>query len=476
MTAIEVLDHLYVWSEWPIRLAMLVYVPQRRSPAAARTWLLLIFLLPWAGLALYAAVGRITYSRRRIEILKLFRQRQREAQEHLPPSLTLCQGEPTPMAFAAAQLARRLGGFEMLRGNAVEVLTDYQGSLDRLVAEIGCASHHIHILTYIFGDDREGQRVASALILAAKRGVHCRVLMDGFGSKVALKRLAPKMRAEGVEVIALQEFHLFSQERTRADLRNHRKIAVFDGKVGYIGSQNIVQPEFVPGHPNEEILLRVEGPVVMELQAMFLVDRLMETGDPIAEEMHFQALQFRGPVCAQALPSSPGYRLPSTETLMVWLIHQARRRVVVTTPYFVPETDFVEALRTAALRGVEAHVIVSKHANQALTQLAQQSYYEQLLENGIKIHLYRPRFLHAKMLTVDDTLAVVGSSNIDIRSFALNAEASLLLHGEELLAKLRSFDERHLADSDLLTAEEWAKRPLLKRVAQNVARLADSFL
>lgn len=476
MSTIEVLDRLYVWSEWPIRLAMLVYVPQRRSPAAARTWLLLIFLLPWAGLALYVAVGRINYSRRRREILKLFRQRQREAQEQLPPSLTICPQEPTPMAFAAAQLAKRLGGFEMLRGNAVEVLTDYGGSLDRLVADIDSASHHIHILTYIFGDDREGQRVASALGRAAKRGVHCRVLMDGFGSKIALKRLAPKMRSEGVEVIALQEFHLFSRERTRADLRNHRKIAVFDGRIGYIGSQNIVQPEFVPGHPNEEILLRVEGPVVMELQAMFLVDRLMETGDPIAEERHFQAMKVMGPVCAQALPSSPGYTLPSTETLMVWLIHQARRRVVVTTPYFVPETDFVEALRTASLRGVETHVIVSKHANQALTQLAQQSYYEQLLESGIKIHLYKPRFLHAKMLTVDDTLAVVGSSNIDIRSFALNAEASLLLHGEELLAKLRSIDERHLADSDLLTAEEWAKRPLLKRVAQNVARLADSFL
>ncbi len=473
---IDLLEHLYLWTEWPIRLAMLVYVPQRRSPAAARTWLLLIFLLPWAGLVLYALVGRIQYSRRRRAVLDLFHQRQREMQARIPAAITVAPDEPTPLAFAAANLATRLGGFQMLRGNAVEVLTDYQGSLDRLVADIEAAKDHIHVLIYIFGDDEQGQRVADALGRAAARGVQCRVLLDGFGSKIALKRLAPAMRANGIEVIALQEFHIFRRERTRADLRNHRKIVVIDGRLGYIGSQNIVRPDFVPGYPNEEILLRVEGPVVMQLQAIFLVDRLMETGDAIMQDRHFRAFDLVGPVCAQALPSSPGYLLPSTETLMVWLIHQARRRVVVTTPYFVPETDFVEALRTAALRGVETHVIVSKHANQPLTQLAQQSYYDQLLENGIQLHLYRPRFLHAKLLTVDDTLAVVGSSNIDIRSFSLNAEASLLLHDPALLAKLRDIDERHLADSDLLTKEEWARRPLRRRVAQNVARLADSFL
>jgi len=473
---LDFLEQLYVWTEWPIRLAMLVYVPQRRSPAAARTWLLLIFLLPWAGLILYVLVGRIRYSRRRREVLELFRQRQCEAQKRLPAGLAVAPGEPTPLASAAANLAEQLGGFQMLQGNAVEVLTDYQGTLDRLVADMDAATQHIHLLTYIFGDDEPGRRVADALGRAAARGVQCRVLLDGFGSKLALKRMAPALRVQGIEVVALQEFHVFRRERTRADLRNHRKIAVCDGRIGYIGSQNITRPDFVPGHPNEEIVLRVAGPVVMQLQAIFLVDRRMETGDAIMAGEHFQALEPVGPVCAQALPSSPGYQVPSTETLMVWLIHQARRRVVVTTPYFVPETDFVEALRTAALRGVETHIIVSQHANQPLTQLAQQSYYDQLLENGIQIHLYRPRFLHAKMLTVDDTLALVGSSNIDIRSFALNAEASLLLHDPALLAKLRAVDDRHLADSDLLTREEWAKRPFMRRVAQNVARLADSFL
>ena len=161
---------------------------------------------------------------------------------------------------------------------------------------------------------------------------------------------------------------------------------------------------------------------------------------------------------------------------MVTLLYSARERVVITTPYFVPDEPFLQALRSALLRGVEVHLVLSAHANQRVTQLAQQSYYDELLAAGVKIHLYEPHFLHAKHLSIDGELALIGSTNIDIRSFALNAEINILIYNADVVAQLRAVQERYFAHSRQLTAEEWQKRSLTKRTIQGVARLADSLL
>src|SRR5258708_18664317 len=176
-----------------------------------------------------------------------------------------------PNAASIVTLAARLGDFEPFGGNEVELLTDYAGAIDRLIADIDQARHHVHLLYYIYGDDETGRRVADALARAVKRGVECRVLMDAVGSKNALARLAPKMRANGVDVQAMLPVGFFRHNAARFDLRNHRKIAVIDGQIGHTGSQNIVDPLFVQGFPNEELAARLTGPVGAQLQAGFLV-------------------------------------------------------------------------------------------------------------------------------------------------------------------------------------------------------------
>ena len=467
---------LYYAGEWVIRIAMLVYVPQRRTAAAARTWLLLVFFLPVVGLLVYWVFGRIYYPQRRIEEQARASRYIREAQAEMRADRPIEPPPLEPLAARAADLAERLGDFETWGGNAVELLEDYEDSIDRLVADIDSARDHVHLAYYIFEDDAIGRQVADAVTRARKRGATCLVLADAIGAKRGLARLGPAMRAAGVEVVPLLPVGLLRRGAARFDLRNHRKLAVIDGALGYVGSQNIVAPEFIPGCPNEELVARVTGPVVAQLQAVILGDRYFETGHVAHDERHFPQVAPAGDTPAQLLPSGPGYGRENGQALLVSLIHAARERVAITTPYFVPDNSFLQALATAAVRGVETRLIVSAHSNQRLTQLAQESYYEQLLEAGVAIHLYEPRFLHAKHMTVDRSIALVGSTNIDIRSFALNCEVSLLAYDERVVRRLEAIQARYLASSRTLEAASWANRRLGAKVAQNTARLADSLL
>jgi len=466
---------IYLASEWVIRFAMLIYVPQRRTAAASRTWLLFIFLLPWPGIAIYAIFGRIRVPLARIEKQMRASRRILDAQEQMKGNAA-CQPELPPYLAHIPGLTTKLGDFDVFTGNAVELLPDYAGSIARLIADIDAARHHVHLLTYIFADDATGRSLVTALVAATQRGVQCRLMADAVGSRTGIERLAPQLRSAGVDVVVMLPVGFFRHNAARFDLRNHRKLAVIDGRIGYVGSQNFADPSFVRGYPNEELVVRVTGPIVAQIQAVLLADRFIETGATIDPEHLFPELPPAGSSPAQLLPSGPGYQRENGEELFIALLYAARKRVVITTPYFVPDEPFLKALSSAARRGVEVRLVVSQHANQAFTQLAQRSYYDDLLTAGIHVHLYRPYFLHAKHLTVDDSIALLGSTNIDIRSFALNAEVSLIIYDPAVVSQLRTVQERYLADSDVLDLETWRRRPLSQRVAQNLARLMDSLL
>jgi cardiolipin synthase A/B len=465
----------YLLSEWIIRLVMLVYVPRRRTAAAARAWLLLIFVFPWGGLVLYMLFGRAQVPRRRAEILarisQLIRTTGREFFEQYSTHPDLAT------AFEQAiTLAQNLGDFPILSGNQFELLPDYEEAVDRLVADIAAAQDHVHLEYYIFANDSTGKRVAEAMIAAARRAVKCRVLMDSLGSRPALRTLAPRLRKAGIEVVEVLPVGFFRREHTRRDLRNHRKIAVIDGRIGYIGSQNLVNADFKRGLIYQELVTRVRGPVVLQLQAVLLTDYCLETAAQPGELGLFTPPETAGSSLAQVLPSGPGYLWENTHCLILALLHAAQRRVVFTTPYFVPDESLFQALQTAVLRGVEVHLVTPRKADQILVGLAQRSYYEQLLEAGVHIHLYKPSLLHAKHVTIDDSVALIGSSNLDIRSFALNAEITAIVYDAAVVGELRKVQQQNLADAELLTLDAWRSRSWLRKTLENTARLVDSVL
>jgi cardiolipin synthase len=455
---------------------MMVVVPFRRTPAAAKGWLLLIFFEPWVGLVLYLLIGRAKLPRWQREQLAKLPQAMARVLGRLASHPNVFHPDVGPALAPAVVLAENLGGSPILGGNAVELLADYDGTIARLAADIDRAERHVHLLFYIFADDHATAPVIQALGRAAKRGVRCRVLADAIGSRSGLRTLRPKLTALGVAVQEMLPVSLLPWRRARVDLRNHRKIAVIDGWVGYTGSQNLIAADFKKGLTYEDLMARVTGPVVLELQYIFAADWFLETNEVLDGETEFPSPEIAGGIPAQALASGPAFPTQNNQRLFVALVHGARRQVVLTTPYFIPDEPMLQAMQTAALRGVEVHLVVSEMGDHPIVALAQKSYYEELLEAGVRIHLYRKNFLHAKHLSIDEAVAVVGTSNLDIRSFALNAEVMLMIYDSGVAARLAAEQERYFANAGLLTLATWKQRSFGSKVAQNLARLLSPLL
>ena len=413
------LETLWYLSEWIVRIGALAVVPSRRSPSAARAWLLFIFFLPVPAILLYMAIGRPHFPAWRIarfrKLQPYFAQCAQQLRPHVPD---LGTSEPI------AALAANLGQMPATGGNRIALLDDYDGVIARLVADIDAASASVHLFVYIFADDAVGRQVAAALGRAAKRGLEVRVLFDPVGSRPWRRGTRALLDQEHLTWREALPFRLL-RGRTRQDMRYHRKLFVIDGRIGYAGSLNIVAKDFRPGVVNRELVARVEGPVVASMAAQVEGDWSLETGVlPATLPIVPEAV---GNAQAQLLPSGASYRLEGFETLLVWQIHQARERIIIVTPYFVPDEDVLGALCAAVARGVAVDLVLSQIADQRLVNLSQSSFYDDLLAAGVGLNLFPDYLLHAKNLSIDGRFAVVGSSNVDLRSFQLNEEASLLL-------------------------------------------------
>ncbi|WP_218578282.1 cardiolipin synthase [Vineibacter terrae] len=463
---------VYIISAWAICIGALIVVPFRRSPEAAKGWLLLFFVAPWPALLLYQAIGRPTHPRWR-------RQRVAQFQKVFSANASRATGALSPFIVPApgpaAALARGIGWMPVLSGNAVEFLPDYDGAIDRLVADIDGAQQHVHLLFYIFADDTTGRRVMAALERAQGRGVTCRVLIDAIGSRRWGRAVMARLAAAGIAAHRILPLRLISYA-TRADLRNHRKIAVIDGRTGYAGSQNIIDAALPNGQVNRELQVRVQGPIVRQLQVVFAADWFLETEEQLADPGLPQPPEPAGTVAIQTLPSGPDLARGSVNDLFIALIAGARERVVITTPYFVPGETLLQAMRAAVLRGVQVDLIVSRRSDAVLVGLAQRSYYADMLACGVRIHLFQPAFLHAKHMSVDDGTVLIGSSNMDMRSFELNAEVSLVLYDRHAAERLRAIEGGYIAEATALDAAAWDARPLPIKVAENVARLMSPLL
>lgn len=458
--------------DWLIRLGALLWIPARTTPGAARSWLLLIGFVPVLGLPLYLLLGYPWLSRQRIlrqaRASRMIRKRQ--------AALDALRWTPVAGSVAAevVSLVERQGDFMPTHGNALRLFDDYDGALQALLNAIDAACDRVHLLYYLMHDDRVGDAVCAALQRAAARGVQCRLLLDAVGAKRGLRHYRHRLLHAGVQVHALLPGGLRWRRSGRMDLRNHRKIAVIDNRIGFIGSQNLAAPEFVPDHPNRELVARVQGPAVNHLEAVFASDWFVETGQTLAVAPD-------APTCAddvamQLLPSGPAYPFANARDAVNALISQAQRRIVLVTPYFVPDEATLSALRIASLSGVDVQLILSQSNNQRLTGWAQQAYYEELLRWGVRIALYRPHFLHAKHLSVDEEVALIGSINLDIRSFALNAEVGMLCYDRDVVAQLRAIEQDYLDRADALELAQWRARPAWRRSREGIARLADALM
>jgi cardiolipin synthase len=459
---------VYEVLEWTIRIGALVVIPFKRK-ATATAWLLFLFLLPVPGLLLFLAIGQPRFPRWRTERFKKLR----PFFDSVSRALRAAKAARLGSVADTAGLASRLGAFPPVAGNTIELIDDYDGLIRRLIDDIDTAKHTVRLLIYIFADDDTGQSVISSLGRAVQRGVRCEVLLDPVGSRQWVAGTIKALRREGVSTREALPFH-WLRGRTRRDMRNHRKLFVIDGVIGYAGSQNIVAKDFRPGVVNRELVARMTGPIVSALEAVILIDWCLETRETPPKSLPVPAK--RGSGVLQLLPSGADYPLEGFQTLLVWQLHEARKRAFIVSPYFIPDQDVVSALQTAAARGVKVDIVVSQVVDQRLVNLAQRSYYDELLACGVRIHEYRDHLLHAKNVSVDGEMGIIGSSNVDLRSFQLNEEVSLLLLDRSSVASLESIQRRYLKHADTLDLEQWRRRTRPAMLAENLARLAAPLL
>ncbi|SMC66102.1 cardiolipin synthetase 2 [Fulvimarina manganoxydans] len=465
---------------WAIVFGGLVYIPFRRSPTAAQAWILLFFFLPWVALPLYLVFGNARHPKwRRERITRLPAILERTIAEISHRSPTGVDVLKTRHRITA-RLVERIGHLPPVHGNEIDLDGDYNRVVDRIAADIDRAEHHAHLCFYILQDDEAGNRVLRALERASARGVKCRLLVDAVGSSIDRHRIRRRMKKAGVEMHLILPWR-FLNGATRLDLRNHRKIVVIDGKIGWVGSQNMHRIEYEPKTFYRELMARVTGPVVLELQAIFVGDWFLETeedigsADILPHETTREAAVGSGTLL-QVMPTGPDFPDTGVDVLFTDLIHTARRKIALATPYFVPNEELLNALSTAVAKGVDVDLFLTGTTNSLLIDLAQSSYYEDLLEAGVKVYLYRERFLHAKHLSIDEDIGIIGSSNMDRRSFELNSEVTLVAYDKAVVDKLRTIERDYRSKSRRLSLEDWRQRGLTRQIAENATRLISPLL
>lgn len=372
----------------------------------------------------------------------------------------------------------------MVGGNDVELLPDYRGSIAAMAAAIDEAKDYVHVEFYILVHDKATAAFFDALERAVARGVTVRVLSDHLASLMnpGRKETLARLKGMGAQYHAMLPLRPWKGDWQRIDLRNHRKLVVVDGQVGFTGSQNLVHESYnkkkniARGLRWHELMLRIHGPAVRELDAVFVTDWFSESNDLLVLDTSPVVLD-PAPhrVDAQVVPSGPSFENENNLKLFVAMIHQATDRVSITSPYFVPEDSLLLAMVTAAGRGLSVELFVSEIGDQVMVYHAQRSYYEALLRAGVKIYLFKaPEVLHSKHFSIDHDVAVVGSSNMDVRSFSLNMEISVLIHSESFVAQLRVIEDGYRANSRELDLTEWVKRPGREKFFDSAARLTSN--
>jgi len=491
MTTAEIIRLLALCAHIIFGFVAAVVISLRRKPATAIAWILTIVFIPILGAVAFFLVGfgRLPKARRDKQRAVSTRMLERSGvSDHVAGP-----GVPDWLDTAVV-LNQRLGALPMVTGSSTILIEDYQGSLDAMIADIDAAQEFVHVEFYILVRDQTTRPLFDALARAVERGVAVRVLSDFVSGLMFPRRMETirALREMGAQWHPMLPLRPWRGQWQRPDLRNHRKLVVVDGRVGYTGSQNLIDETYLkPKNVKRglhwlELMVRLEGPIVGELDAVFVTDWYSETEELLSLETHASGASEDAPsgsgsaelvrsVDAQVIPSGPSFENDNNLKLFIMLIHNARKRISITSPYFVPDESTMMALVTAASRGLDVELFVSEIADQLLVAHAQRSYYAELLDAGVAIWLYRaPTVLHSKHFTIDDDIAVIGSSNMDIRSFSLNMEVSVLVSSREFTDRMRIVEDHYRAQSFRLDADEWARRPLGGKVLDGLGRLTSA--
>src|SRR5690606_2997814 len=428
--------------------------------------------IPLVGVLLFLLIGNPRLPRKRRKMQAQINEYIQDTSAHLDFG-TLRPNAP-PGYTSLVTMNRHLGAMPLSGDNDAHLISDYQASLDAMADAIRTARRYVHVEFYILQSDASTDNFFRALEEVCARGITVRVLLDHWANrgKPFYKRTLRRLDAMGAQWRLMLPVQPLKGKYQRPDLRNHRKLVVVDGTVAFMGSQNVTDSTYnlkkniKRGLHWVDLMCRLEGPVVASVNAVFLSDWYAETDEILTDEIDlFDVKSGPGDLDCQVVPSGPGFEAENNLRLFLALLYYAQRKVIIVSPYFVPDEALLLAVTTACQRGLQVELFVSEEGDQAIVYHAQRSYYEMLLKAGVKIWMYRkPYILHSKSMTIDDELAIIGSSNMDMRSFGLNMEISLFVRGEEFVQEMPAVEQTYRELSRELTLEEWMKQPLRSMV------------
>ena len=452
----------------------MVIIFENRNPVKTIAWCMVLTFMPVLGLLLYIVFGMDNRQRRQIKDEDLKRLKsitETRQRDNIASEIPAHYEQLTCML-------RNMNNAYPMEGNNVEIMTDFRTMSDRLVADIESARHHINMLFFKFEDDAAGRRIADALIRKAEEGVQIRLIYDEAGNLMVPRKFYRKLRRHGIQVRGFIRIFLPILSRDY-NSRNHRKIVVIDGKTGYMGGMNIAQ-RYADGLKWgiwRDTHIRITGPAVSELQTSFLTDWKFTKGD----DPDLDSMYPYNPPCGNTLMQIvTGGSMDKWNVMMqayMTAIASARSHAYLQSPYFIPPEPIMKALQNAALGGVDVRVMIPYRGDKGiLPPWASRSYIKEALNAGIKIYLYRKGYMHAKTMTIDDSLVTIGSTNIDFRGFEQDFEINAFMYDEDLARKQREIFLEDQKDAELIDPMVWDKRPLVDKAKESVARIFSQVL
>lgn len=447
---------------------VLVIITENRNPLKAIPWVIVLLFVPGVGLIFYFFFGQDNRKQRVISRRTYKRIKKRPRQGGY--NRDFCQ---TPDKYSPLiSLLEANNQAALLYGTDIKIYTTGEEKFKDLLEAIRKAKHHIHIQYYIFSDDKIGRQIKEALMEKAKAGVKVRVLYDDVGSWEVKNRFFDEMKASGVEVFPFLKV-VFPILTSKVNYRNHRKIVVIDGVVGFMGGMNIAD-RYVEGTKWgvwRDTHFRFKGKGVHGLQAAFLIDWYVVTKDLIDTRVYYPKTEIYNTNVLQIVTSGP---VGIWRTLLqgtIYAIANAKKYIYIQTPYFLPTEGLNQTLQTAALAGVDVRLMLPFKSDTRLVNMASHSFIDEMEKAGVKVYFYKPGFLHAKLIVIDDDLTIIGSANMDFRSFEHNFEVNAFVYENDFALKMKQVFLNDAGNSELLIPSVWLKRPLKQRLTESFMRL-----
>ncbi len=457
---------------------------KRRPTGVSLAWLILITSVPFLGVFMYLMVGELWLPHRRIKQALASKKLFVDVIESIEDRWELSDAQLPDLAQSLNAQVNLPLGLSALGGNAVRLFDSFGPCLSTMIEDIDQAQSSVSMLFYIWESAGVVTEVEEALKRACARGIKCRLLVDSAGSRRFWSSArARELSKAGVEIAEALPVGRFRFQLKRIDIRNHRKIGVIDHRIGYTGSMNMVDPAYFKVGRGVgtwiDVMARVEGPAAEVLELTMALDwaaehrgKHRESTQELVDSIKIATQKpAAGRIATQIVPSGPDQAAQLIHEMLITLMYNARKRLVLTTPYFIPSEAMMQAIISAAHRGVRVTLVVPEKIDSKLVRHASKSYFEDLLGAGVEVFTYRDGLLHSKIVTVDDDVAMLGSVNMDKRSFSINFEISMFVYDQGFVTELRDLQQSYIEHADRIELGPWRRRPVHTRLLQNTLQL-----